>query len=192
MRQVYSLSVSTRSALHDMLIVVELSIHAHVSAQKMKLSVLSYLLGQVRVLCPAWQHTPPSLDCFGDGGWDGRVLVVVGWGVLSVVVVHGGDCSCGEVGAPVMVSMGMGHVVSLMLSGQNSRILSYRYHCYWRGSSDGMRTGGNSSSVGLQLPFFKMFLSSSGDPDLSLTKTQPGAAESKCRWWSFLIPVIFV
>ena len=103
------------------------------------------------------------------------MVVVFGGGVLSVAGVCGGDCSRGEVGALAMVSLGIGHV------GQNSRILSYRYRCRWRDSPDGMRMGGKSSFVGLQLPFFKMFLSSSGDPGLSLTKTQPGAAELKRR-----------
>ena len=75
-----------------------------------------YLLGQVLVLCPACQHSPQSLDRFGSGGSDWRVLVeVVGGGVT------GGECSCGEAAPLPIVSVGFGQVVSFTLSGQNSR-----------------------------------------------------------------------
>ena len=104
-------------------------------------------------LCPAYQHSPQSPDRFGGGGSDGRLLVeVVGRGVT------GGECSCGEATPPSIVSMGFGHVVSFTLSGQNSHILSYRYHCRWRESPDGGSTCGKSSLVDLQSPFFKIFL----------------------------------
>ena len=84
---------------------------------------VSYLLGQVLVLCPVCRHSPQSLDRFGGEGLDGWLLVeVVGRGVT------GGECSCGEAGPPSIVSVG------------------------------------------------------SGDPDFSFTKTQPGIAESKCKW----------
>ena len=128
---------------------------------------VSYLLGEVQVLCPACRHSPQSLDRFGGGGSDGGGVVlveVVGGGVT------GGEWSCEEAGPPLIVSMGFGRVVSFILSGQNSWILSYRYHCCWRDSPAGGRTGGKSSLVGLQSPFFKIFLFSSGGPDLFFTK----------------------
>ena len=102
---------------------------------------MGYLLGQVLLLRPACRH---SLDRFGGGGSDGRVLVEVGGGGAT-----GRECSCGEAGPPSIVSVGFGQVVSFTLSAQNSHILSYRYYCRWRDNPDGGRTDGKSSLVGL-------------------------------------------
>ena len=136
-------------------------------------------MGQVRVLYPSCRHSPQSLVRFVGGGSDGRVLVVfVGGGMLGGVVDRRGS-SAGEVGESPIAWEGLGHVASFIVSGQNSLILSYRYHCRWRDSPDGVRTGGMSSLVGVQPPFFKIFFFSSDDPDLSFTNMQPGVAELK-------------
>ena len=98
---------------------------------------------------------------------------------------HEGDESSG--GAD-----GRGHVTSLKLSGQNSLILSCRYHCRLLERPAGHSTGGSGSAFGDHDLTFRIDLFTLVDPAFSFTKMKPGCAESNRRWWSFLILVNFV
>ena len=90
-------------------------------------------------------------------------------GVDEVRIGGGVD---GDGGGSSELSGGRGHVMSFRQSGQNSRILSYRYHCRWLDRPAGERTRGSSSAFGYHDLSFKIKIDrfTSGDPVLSLTK----------------------
>ena len=72
--------------------------------------------------------------------------------------------------------------------------LSWQYHWYWSDKPAGRKTGGSWSDSGSQFlaSFLKKHRFTPSDLALSFTKTQPGDAELKRRWCSFLIPVTFL
>ena len=138
----------------------------------------NYLLGHRRALCPGCRHAPQSRDRFAGGSSLAEVVVVVevvrrgddevggggggGGGGVDGVGGGGGNLSGG--------AEGRGHVMSFRRSGQNSRILSYRYHCRWLDRPAGDRTGGSSSAFGDHDSSLRMDRFTLGDPALSLTK----------------------
>ena len=129
----------------------------------------NYLLGHRRALCPGCRHAPQSRDRFAGGSSLAEVVRRGddevgggGGGVGGVVGGGGGNLSGG--------AEGRGHVMSFRRSGQNSRILSYRYHCRWLDRPAGDRTGGSSSAFGDHDSSLRMDRFTSGDPALSLTK----------------------
>ena len=92
----------------------------------------------------------------------------------------GGLCDWMVVGSGVFCLLtgrsqdGWGHVMSLSDSGQNSRILSYRYHCLWWDSPAGLITVGSWCGM-MVMPVFNKtcFFSCPSDRSLVYT-TLPG------------------
>ena len=77
--------------------------------------------------------------------------------------------------------------MSFASSGQNSRILLYKF--YWRssGSPGGFISGGIVVFDGFQLDPFKMLIFFSASSLYVLTYTYPGALLDMRKWWSLLI-----
>ena len=117
------------------------------------------------------------------------VVVVLGPGHGGGGGVGDGEREGGEFSGG---SSRSGQVASFEFSGQNSRILLYRYHCRWLDSPGGGRTGGSSAARGDHELSFRMHRFVSVDPALSFMKMHPGEAESKRIWWSLEIPLTLV
>ena len=86
--------------------------------------------------------------------------------------------------------LGLGQVISLASSGQNSLIFWKRYH--WRAgeSPEGVRRSGRSVAVGVHSSLSRL-KSTSGESDFSRAKTWPLVVDEKRRWWKDLIPTNF-
>ena len=157
---------------------------------KIKFNYDIVLLGNVRALCPGCRQAPQSCAFLAGGS---SVEVAVEVEVVVVVVAEaavvpvgrgveelGGGTGDGEREEDKSSggADGRGHVTSLKLSGQNSLILSCRYHCRL------LERPAGDISLGDHDLTSRIELFTSVDPALSFTKTKAGCAASNRRWWS--------
>ena len=85
-------------------------------------------------------------------------------------------------------SVGLGHTRSLQWSGQNSRILSYRYHWRSSGSPGGTTSSGSSTDDGVHDGSFLKIMVVSVPSTSFDTLTFPGKELEKWKCCIFLIP----
>ena len=87
--------------------------------------------------------------------------------------------------------LGIGHTKSWTSAGQNSRILSWRYHCLRSESPSGGTIDGTFDGCGRHVLSLRrtIFFSLDGGVSLALrTNTAPGELEQNLKWPIFLIP----
>ena len=85
---------------------------------------------------------------------------------------------------------GNGHTKSLQSGGQNSRILSSRYHCHVNESPSGTTTSGRDYLCGFQDISFTNLIFHSVESSLQfLTKTHPGESVVNLKWDNFFMPL---
>ena len=131
------------------------------------------MLGQEQLLCPSCLQVPHQCLRFGGG---------------SIASSAGGCVGRGGVpGAlPGLGTSGKRQVVSLSLSGQNGRMLSYRYHRLSAERPFGVTIKGKSFRSGDHRGDFIRSNFSSSVSACSWTNTAPSWKESHRKWWYFL------